>query len=434
MSVAGTPQFSELSEENQNSGDGLAKKSPNGLEMTKTSFALEKDTGGSWMSSTGSRAMTHLECFEFFVDGNRKLRSISRLELLRRAREASADQQVVADVTGLSGMSEAAVLAAVGIDAQRPGEEPLGKKERKRIRRYLKGFLQPRDIRQVDPAFDAKPAIWVRRNVIVFSLEHLRALIFADGLLLFNPSEQRVQAAAESLEKRLTLSIRNEDADQEPFEFCALDALLSLVHEYIESDLSDFEPSMYTLLNELTHKLSAKRLERLRVLKQDLMALVTRMDGVRDVLQALLEEDEDMSRMYLTDIARHPSVTRSPLDHEDVEQLLESHLYQIEDALRRTDLLAAAVDHTEDLVNIQLGTLRNRLLMVDVTLNIMEAVFTAVGFLTGLFTMNLQAPFFKLDNGGTRWFIVVVVLNSSFAIVAVFLLIQWARRARYLNG
>ncbi|KAK4531857.1 hypothetical protein CCYA_CCYA09G2714 [Cyanidiococcus yangmingshanensis] len=434
MSASSAVRDKETSEDTQLDSQNSEHKSHGSAECLPSNFNVEQDTGLSWGSGFGGRVTSELECFEFHAGGSKKLRTISRSEVLLRAREGRSVQQALTGLEALSSSSDVALFGAAGIDDERLKNETLRKKDRKRIRRYLRGFLQPRDIRQVDPAFVAKPAIWVRRNVIVFSLERLRALIFADALLLFNPSEKRVQEAAEWLEKRLFRSRIYEESDMEPFEFRALESLLILVHEYLEKDLSDFEPVMYALLSELTRKLSAKRLERLRILKQDLNALVTRIDGVQDVLQALLEEDEDMSKMYLTEIAKNPNTPRSPLDHEEVEQMLESYLYQVDDAMRRAELLAAAVDDTEDLVNIQLGTLRNRLLVVDVTLNIMEAVFTGVGFITGLFTMNLQAPFFKLDNGSTRWFIVVVVLNSSFAAIALFILIQWARRARYVNG
>jgi magnesium transporter len=434
MNVSGVSKDEDLGADSQFESQNSEDKSQTSAEAVPAGFKVEQDSGLSWASGFGGRVSNELQCFEFVAGASKKLRMISRAEVLLRAREGHSFPQALSGSAGPALTSEAALFAAVGIKEGDLGSESMGKKERKRIRRYLRGFLQPRDIRQVDPAFVAKPAIWVRRNVIVFSLEHLRALIFADALLLFNPANESVQEAAEWLDQRLSHPRSSEESDMEPFEFRALESLLILVYEGLEKDLSDFEPLMYALLSELTRRLSAKRLERLRILKQELNALVTRVDGVQDVLQALLEEDEDMSKMYLTEMAKNPNAPRSPLDHEEVEQMLESYLYQVDDAMRRAELLAAAVDNTEDLVNIQLGTLRNRLLMVDVTLNIMEAVFTGVGFITGLFTMNLQAPFFKLDNGGTRWFIVVVVLNCSFAAISLFVLIQWARRARYLSG
>ena len=393
--------------------------------------------GDGFRSRYGARNLSELECFHFTKHGQYRRRTCTRWGVLHAAREYKLGVEPPFDQT------EAAAAAATGggasdgdappTERSRTWSESLTKKERKRMRKYLRGVLQARDIRQIDPAFVSKPAIWVRRNVIVVSLEHVRALIFAEHLLLFNPRDALVAEAARAIESRLGEGESASDL-QEAFEFRALETLLVIVCTHLEQELNELEPHLQQLLEDMTRKLSAHRLEQLRYQKQQLSTFAARAEGIQHVMQELLGEDEDMSRLYLTDMAQNPDVERSVADHEDAEQLLESYLHLLDDMIRRADLLASAVDNTEDLVNIQLGTLRNRLLLVDVTLGILEAVFTAVGFVTGIFTVNLQPPFFHLDHGSQRWFIGVVVSNTVFASVAIGLLLLWVRRSRYVKS
>ena len=92
------------------------------------------------------------------------------------------------------------------------------------LRNYLRNSLQLRDIRQLDPAFAAKSALWVRHTALVFSMENVRAIIFRTKALLFQPDLLVTKEAADYARK--LVAARVQAATPAPFEQCALEALL----------------------------------------------------------------------------------------------------------------------------------------------------------------------------------------------------------------
>ncbi|KAK7358767.1 hypothetical protein VNO77_00706 [Canavalia gladiata] len=63
---------------------------------------------------------------------------------------------------------------------------------------------------------------------------------------------------------------------------------------------SALEEEAYPALDELTSQLSTLNLERVRQIKSRLVALSGRVQKVADELEHLLDDDNDMAEMYLT--------------------------------------------------------------------------------------------------------------------------------------
>ena len=86
----------------------------------------------------------------------------------------------------------------------------------------------------------------------------------------------------------------------------------------------------------------------------------------------------------------------------------------IDHLTNRAQLLDNAIDDTEDLVTIRLDTIRNRILFVELTLNILGLAFAAGSLVAGIFGMNLGIPIFKEENeSGTYFFVCVFIILSS---------------------
>jgi hypothetical protein len=83
-------------------------------------------------------------------------------------------------------------------------------------------------------------SILVRDNCLIVKLEHLKAIIFANGLLLFDADKAVVEEFAFSLRKALKTR-----PEKEPFEFRVLDTMLSAVTMEFENR---FEISMKFLM------------------------------------------------------------------------------------------------------------------------------------------------------------------------------------------
>mmetsp|Transcript_11933 Transcript_11933/g.21612 ORF Transcript_11933/g.21612 Transcript_11933/m.21612 type:complete len:560 (-) Transcript_11933:1602-3281(-) len=372
----------------------------------------------------GLRAQ-YLRFLEFRPDASYKLRETSRAKILEETRESlpsgTLDRRQVADL--LSHTKRGALEPEVKAELEKMGIKGGKKATSRALRLYLRNALQPRDIRQMDPAFSAKPALWVRHSAIVVSLQGVRALICHNKLLLFDPDNPRVRKAAGIIAHRLKIDPNVEDVFM-PFEFKALEGVLIASVMQLERDFAELEPKFKQALRPdwMGNRLTTQKLEQLRVHKQKLNHFQKQAETIQHSLQEVLDEDEDMANMYLTEKHNNPGQKRNPLDHDEVEMLLEAYLQVIDDLSNKADLLDDAIEDTEDLVGIQLDTLRNRLIMFQLMLSIISMTFAFGGLVAGLFGMNLPIPIF--ENAGSEWWflgvcifiITVIVLVSSLTI------------------
>ncbi|KAL2634720.1 hypothetical protein R1flu_006199 [Riccia fluitans] len=236
--------------------------------------------------------------------------------------------------------------------------------------------LPARDLRILDPLLTYPSTILGREKAIVVNLEHIKAIITAQEVLLLNWKDPAVQPVVKELQRRLPLHFNsfgqqvpgdgggglsdnegdghvmphaNSPADgmnrvssssrlnqtgQEqqgeetspaqsetndfrnagaspsranggpsvlPFEFRALEVCLEAACSSLETETATLEREAYPALDELTSKLSTLNLERVRQIKNRLVAISGRVQKVRDEIEKLLDDDGDMAEMYLTD-------------------------------------------------------------------------------------------------------------------------------------
>ncbi|GMQ01833.1 hypothetical protein CsSME_00048324 [Camellia sinensis var. sinensis] len=206
--------------------------------------------------------------------------------------------------------------------------EELGKQEIMR-----RSGVQAQDLRVVEPELSNPSAILRRERAIVVNLEHIKAIITANEVLVPNPKDPFMVSFVRDLEfklsdfgatmgsdKALKQSPSNtppEASDSSPkspdegsnrgnskplpFEFRAFEICLESVCRSLESETSTLEEEAYPALNELSTKTSMHNLKHVRIIKGRLVALSGRVQKVRDEFEHLLDDDLDMVRMYLTD-------------------------------------------------------------------------------------------------------------------------------------
>ncbi|CAL1390792.1 unnamed protein product [Linum trigynum] len=218
--------------------------------------------------------------------------------------------------------------------------------------------LPARDLRILDPLLSYPSTVLGREKAIVINLEHIKAIITAQEVLLLNSKDPSVTPFVEELQKRLTFhfhatkaqegngddtnwktvydsqllkssnespedfpersllgrdheegrkadgrqSVENRDGSKVlPFEFVALEACLEAACSCLEIEAKTLEQEAHPALDKLTSKISTLNLERVRQIKSRLVAITGRVQKVRDELEHLLDDDEDMAEMYLTD-------------------------------------------------------------------------------------------------------------------------------------
>ncbi|KAG8376788.1 hypothetical protein BUALT_Bualt09G0100400 [Buddleja alternifolia] len=219
--------------------------------------------------------------------------------------------------------------------------------------------LPARDLRILDPLLSYPSTVLGRERAIVINLEHIKAIITAQEVLLLNSRDPSVKPFIDELQRRLLRhhqvtktmesgegqkadwtnlydlegpqsrpvspnyssnfpskeegeeadgkeqSLENQDGPKLlPFEFVALEACLEAACSCLDNEARTLEKEAHPALDKLTSKISTLNLERVRQIKSRLVAITGRVQKVRDELEHLLDDDDDMAEMYLTDKLR----------------------------------------------------------------------------------------------------------------------------------
>ncbi|OMO63397.1 Mg2+ transporter protein, CorA-like/Zinc transport protein ZntB [Corchorus olitorius] len=206
--------------------------------------------------------------------------------------------------------------------------------------------LPARDLRILDPLLSYPSTILGRERAIVINLEHIKAIITSQEVLLLNCKDPSVTPFVDELQSRILCHYQatkaqegavddtnciirtssqnvlpmfsqpqnqNEESEEKqglenpdgskilPFEFVALEACLEAACSCLDNEARTLEQEAHPALDKLTSKISTLNLERVRQIKSRLVAITGRVQKVRDELEHLLDDDDDMAEMYLTE-------------------------------------------------------------------------------------------------------------------------------------
>ncbi|KAI8318845.1 Mg2+ transporter protein [Martensiomyces pterosporus] len=276
--------------------------------------------------------------------------------------------------------------------------------------------LQARDLRKIDSKFvNQMPAILVRKHAILVNLLHIRALIEADRVVLFDSigstSDYNQSMLVYELQERLRSSNGALAADGETaqaFEFRALEAVLISVVTSLQSDEEVLVNLVQNLLAYLEESVDRSKLRELLQYSKKLSRFEQKALNIRDAIEEVLEQDEDLAAMYLTQ--KLNGSMRATNDHEEVELMMETYLKQVEEIVNHVESVSSHVRTTEDVVNIILDSQRNSLLLLEIRLTILTVGLSTGTFLSGLFGMNLVN---SLENHPDAFFIVSTIAFIS---------------------
>lgn len=327
--------------------------------------------------------------------------------------------------------------------------------------------LPARDLRLLDPLFVYPSTILGREKAIVVSLEQIRCIIMADEVLLMNSLDSCVFRYESELCKRVQMT-QNQNDDL-PFEFKALELALELSSSSLDAQVTELEIEVYPLLDELVSSISTVNLEHVRRLKSHLLALTHRVQKVRDEIEHLMDDDDDMAEMYLTEkkermdaslsmdsissinlvsrsapvsptcsindrpekvwgstimsLSKHES-SRSSYNGrrhvEELEMLLEAYFVVIDNTLNKLLSLKEYIDDTEDFINIKLSNVQNQLIQLELLLTGATFVVTIFAVVTGVFGMNFADSVFD-QSSNFNW--VLIISSVSCAVIYAFFLL-----------
>jgi len=410
-----------------------------------------------------------------------------------------------------------------------------------------------RDMRVLDPMF-AMPypsSIFIRDQSILLNLEHLKVIICADQAWVLDTarseqfncasmasslarlkralrvtlrvkevdpnfasaftsfhdlSETVYQRWAEALggEEGGELSLRDDEQSEEeirsqllavdlklPYELRAVEAALNEFTRFLDEEVASLEDETALALHDLTHKVSRESLDTVKSTKSTVNGLFSRVSKVREELERLLDDDEDMFSMYLQDREDMPNVgnsahLQSPIpghsvesidinsptydyanaftrrrskkrmnksklaSHasavpfyevwaekevdvmESVEAFLEVYFLKSDFLLKRLLTLKQKIDDTEDLVNIDLDFRRNELFKVDILLTSGTLATGLVAAVAGIFGMNMNNNVEEDNNQNSYLYFVLVAVLASCGCVVIFCSLYFYLKARKL--
>ncbi|KAK4236306.1 hypothetical protein C8A03DRAFT_35810 [Achaetomium macrosporum] len=272
--------------------------------------------------------------------------------------------------------------------------------------------LLPRDLRKIDSS--NLPHILVRPSAILLNLLHLKVLIKHDRVLLFDvygsTSSYPQSAFMYDLQGKLQQK-QTAGANSLPYEFRALEAVLMSVTAELEADFESVRDPVIRILSELEDDIDREKLRILLVLSKRVSTFEQKAKLVRDAIEELLEADDDLAAMYLTE--KTHDLFRGEDDHTEVELLLESYNKICDEVVQEASNLVSSIRNTEEIIRAILDANRNSLMLLDLKFSIGTLGLAMGTFLAGLYGMNLE-NFIEETNWG---FGAVTALSSMFSLI-----------------
>ncbi|KAH6797427.1 magnesium transporter 4 [Perilla frutescens var. hirtella] len=253
--------------------------------------------------------------------------------------------------------------------------------------------LPARDLRILDPALSYPSIVLGRERAIVVNLEHIKSIITSQEMIfqnskdpLLTPFVQKIQgifrhrqavmlsqesggngnsegvwtnfynteepqSMVDGRDQIYTgrFHAKNEDgnADREqhvgdnthglkllPFEFVALETCLDATCSSLDDEARRLEQEAHPALDKLTSKISTLNLDRVRHIKSRLVTITGRVQKVRDELEHLLDDDEDMAEMYLTEKIEEQQLENSSTSSMEELDIIDEEAVQPEEGTR----------------------------------------------------------------------------------------------------
>ncbi|KAK2861330.1 magnesium ion transporter [Arthroderma sp. PD_2] len=274
------------------------------------------------------------------------------------------------------------------------GNVTLVNGEFKKSELIAKYGLLPRDLRKIDSS--VLPHILIRHSAILISLLHLRVLIKSDRVLVFDAygsTDTYTQSLfMYDLEGKLR---QKEPASRQawtsgalPYEFRALEAVLVSITSGLEAEFEGVREPVARVLRALEEDIDRDKLRHLLVYSKRLGTFEQKARLVRDAIDDLLEADDDLTAMYLSE--RTKGIYRDEHDHQEVEMLLESYHKVCDEIVQASGNLVTNIRNTEEIVKAILDANRNSLMLLELKFSIGTLGLAAGTLFSALYGMNLK--------------------------------------------
>ncbi|KAI5963448.1 MRS2 [Candida pseudojiufengensis] len=247
---------------------------------------------------------------------------------------------------------------------------------------FLKeNHLFPRDLRKIDTSsIDVVPMIMIRpSNAILVNLLYIKAIIKKNSVMVFDTSNSEVASKLGVFMYDLELKLKSNTTT---YEFKALESMLVSVMSYLEAEIKTYLQSCGQVLSELENEVDRKKLQELLIRSKQLSSFHQKAVLIRDVLEELLENDEDLAGMFLS----NPNAR----SFDELEMILESYYRQCDEFVQQAGSLLNDIKATEEIVNIILDANRNSLMLFELKVTVYTLGITVATLLPAFYGMNLK--------------------------------------------
>jgi len=142
------------------------------------------------------------------------------------------------------------------------------------------------------------------------------------------------------------------------------------------------------VLRELEEDIDRDKLRHLLIYSKKLGTFEQKARLVRDAISDLLDADDDLAAMYLTERAQGKK--RDEDDHQEVEMLLESYHKVCDEIVQVSGNLVSNIRNTEEVVRAILDANRNSLMLLDLKFSIGTLGIATGTLFSALYGMNLK--------------------------------------------
>jgi magnesium transporter len=259
-------------------------------------------------------------------------------------------------------------------------------------------------------------AIVGRPTSIVLSFAQIRAIVGRHFVLFLEAHDPAVQDFARELADRYKqISDQNDEIwnGQEAMELIFLEEVLRNSVESFNRRLRLYDPIVNSFLEKSNSEVySDTGVHQLVPLKDSLQSFEMHVKQCLDCLTQLLEDDEEMLALLLTEQAKARE-TGKPVDfqrHQHVELLLGVYARQINNTLMEIQFLLQRIQSKQEFVTLALAGYRNRMMLMNVSLSIATLSLCLATTVAGFFGMNVVNGFEESTTAFST-----IVLTSTIA-------------------